>query len=117
MEPATVAAPSLTGTGSGDRSDVPHRLVASLAITQTVGYGVLYYAFSALLGPMSRDLGISTATAAGALTTAVLVTGLMSAPVGRWLDARGGHALMTTGSRVGRAANQWWCPGDNTKQK
>ncbi len=116
MEPATVAAPSLTGTGSGDRSGVPRRLVASLAITQTVGYGVLYYAFSALLGPMSRDLGISTATAAGALTTAVLVTGLMSAPVGRWLDARGGHALMTTGSLLGLAAILCWSQVHNAVQ-
>ncbi|GAA1604737.1 MULTISPECIES: MFS transporter [Kribbella] len=87
---------------------MPRRLVAALAVTQTVGYGVLYYAFSALLGPMSRDLGISTATAAGALTTAVLVTGLMSVPVGRWLDARGGHALMTTGASVGAAAVVAW---------
>ncbi|MFB6719423.1 MFS transporter [Kribbella sp. NPDC056345] len=103
MDRATVASPR-----GGDRSGVPGRLVASLAITQTVGYGVLYYAFSALLGPMSRELGISTATAAGALTTAVLVTGLMSVPVGRWLDARGGHALMTTGALVGAAAVVAW---------
>jgi predicted MFS family arabinose efflux permease len=116
MEPATAAAPSPTGTGSGDRSGVPRRLVAALAITQTVGYGVLYYAFSALLGPMSRDLGISTATAAGALTTAVLVTGLMSAPVGRWLDARGGHALMTTGSLLGLAALLCWSQVHNAIQ-
>jgi predicted MFS family arabinose efflux permease len=86
----------------------PRRLVAALAITETVGYGVLYYAFSPLLGPMSRDLGISTATATGALTIAVLTTGLMSIPVGRWLDARGGHALMTTGSVLGAAAVAAW---------
>jgi len=102
MNPATAAASTPTRARGGGR------LVASLAVTQTVGYGVLYYAFSALLGPMSRDLGISTATAAGALTTAVLVTGLMSVPVGRWLDARGGHALMTTGSLLGAAAVAAW---------
>lgn len=83
-------------------------LIASLAITQTVGYGVLYYAFSVLLGPMSRELGISTTTAAGAFTTAVLVTGLMSVPVGRWLDARGGHGLMTAGSLLGAIAVLSW---------
>lgn len=108
MDPATTAAPSSTRAGSGGRSGVPRRLVASLAITQTIGYGVLYYAFSALLGPMSRDLAIPTATAAGALTTAVLVSGLMSVPVGRWLDARGGHGLMTTGSLVGVAGILAW---------
>ncbi|MGC4938538.1 MFS transporter [Kribbella sp. DT2] len=108
MDRATATAPSPTRARGGGRSGVPRRLVAALAVTQTVGYGVLYYAFSALLGPMSRDLGISTATAAGALTTAVLVTGLMSVPVGRWLDARGGHALMTTGSLLGATAVVAW---------
>ncbi|QNE21051.1 MFS transporter [Kribbella qitaiheensis] len=108
MDPGTTAAPSSARAGIGGRSGVPRRLVASLAITQTIGYGVLYYAFSALLGPMSRDLGITTATAAGALTTAVLVTGLMSVPVGRWLDARGGQALMTTGSLLGTAGVLGW---------
>ncbi|WP_406051362.1 MFS transporter [Kribbella sp. NBC_00889] len=92
------------------------KLVATFAITQTVGYGVLYYAFSALLGPMSRDLGISTARAAGALTTAVLVTGLASIPVGRWLDARGGHGLMTTGSLVGAVAVFAWSQVETTPQ-
>ncbi|GAA1618276.1 MFS transporter [Kribbella sancticallisti] len=82
--------------------------MAALAVTQTVGYGVLYYAFSALLGPMSRDLGISTTTAAGALTTAVLTSGLLSVPVGRWLDGRGGHLLMTTGSVLGGSAVLAW---------
>ncbi|MGW1345650.1 MFS transporter [Kribbella sp. NPDC002412] len=83
-------------------------LVGALAVTQTVGYGVLYYAFGVILGPMGRDLRISNATAAGALTVAVLVTGLLSIPVGRWLDARGGHALMTTGSVLGSLAVLGW---------
>lgn len=83
-------------------------MVGALAVTQTVGYGVLYYAFGVILGPMGRDLRISNATAAGALTVAVLVTGLLSIPVGRWLDARGGHALMTTGSVLGSLAVLGW---------
>ncbi|MFD3400136.1 MFS transporter [Kribbella sp. NPDC058693] len=94
----------------------PRRLVGSLAITQTVGYGVLYYAFSVILGPMSTDLGISHTTAAGALTTAVLVAGLLSIPVGRRLDARGGHALMTTGSVVGSVAVLGWSQVHNALQ-
>ncbi|MGC4939996.1 MFS transporter [Kribbella sp. DT2] len=83
-------------------------MISALAATQTVGYGVLYYAFSVILGPMSRDLGISNTTAAGALTVAVLVSGLLSIPVGRWLDARGGHALMTVGSVLGATAVLCW---------
>ena len=79
---------------AGAKSDRVRLMVAALAITTTVGYGVLTYAFSALLGPMSAELSISTTTAVGASTTAVLVSGLMSIPVGRRLDVRGGRGLM-----------------------
>jgi predicted MFS family arabinose efflux permease len=92
------------------------RLVAALSITTTVGYGVLTYAFSALLGPMSGELGISTTTAVGASTTAVLVSGLMSIPVGRWLDVRGGRALMTSGSLLASLAVLGWSQVQNTFQ-
>jgi MFS family permease len=94
----------------------PGWLVRVLAVTQTVGYGVLYYAFSVILGPMSADLGIPYTTAAGALTVAVLVSGLLSIPVGRWLDARGGHGLMTLGSAVGSVAVLGWSQVQNAVQ-
>ncbi|MFC0623342.1 MFS transporter [Kribbella deserti] len=116
MDRPTITAPAAGPARGGDRRGAPRRLVAALAITQTAGYGVLYYAFSALLGSMSRDLGISTATAAGALTTAVLVTAAMSVPVGRWLDARGGHALMTTGSVLGVIAVLAWSQVQTTAE-
>jgi len=74
------------------------RIVAALAVTQTVGYGVLYYAFAVLLQPMAASLQASTATATGALTTSVLAGAVLAVPVGRWLDRHGGRALMTTGS-------------------
>ncbi|MGW1346322.1 MFS transporter [Kribbella sp. NPDC002412] len=90
--------------------------MAALAVTTTVGYGVLTYAFSVLLGPMSRELGISTTTAVGASTVAVLVTGLMSIPVGRWLDARGGRALMTGGSVLAAVAVLGWSQVQNAVQ-
>lgn len=91
-------------------------LVAALAITTTVGYGVLSYAFSALLGPMSRELAVSTTTAVGASTTAVLVSGLISIPVGRRLDVRGGRGLMTTGSILAALAVLGWSQVQNTFQ-
>lgn len=92
------------------------QLVAAFAITTTVGYGVLTYAFSVLLGPMSQDLTISTTTAVGASTTAVLVSGLISIPVGRWLDAHGGRGLMTSGSVLASAAVLGWSQVQNTVQ-
>ncbi|MGI5151334.1 MFS transporter [Plantactinospora sp. CA-294935] len=74
------------------------QIVAALAITQTVGYGTLYYAFAVLLHPMATDLHASTTTVTGAFTASVLTWALVAVPVGRWLDRHGGQALMTTGS-------------------
>ncbi|MEU4699046.1 MFS transporter [Nonomuraea dietziae] len=45
---------------------------------------------------------------AGALTLAVLVSGLVAPLVGRVLDARGGRGLMTVGSLLGAAALLAW---------
>jgi len=73
-------------------------IVAALAVTQTVGYGVLYYAFAVLLQPMATSLHASTTAVTGALTASVLAGAVMAVPVGRWLDRHGGRALMTTGS-------------------
>ena len=73
-------------------------IVASLAVTQTVGYGVLYYAFAVLLHPMAAGLHASTTAVTGALTASVLAGAVMAVPVGRWLDRHGGRALMTGGS-------------------
>ena len=74
------------------------RIVGVLAITETVSWGVLYYAFAVFQVPMRAELGWSAATTAGAFSVAVLTTGLAAVPVGRWLDRHGGRGLMTVGS-------------------
>lgn len=103
---STTVAPATTPLGGG--RNYPRRLVAVLAVTQTVGYGVLYYAFSVLLTPMAADLHTSTARVTGALTVSVLVAAAAAIPVGRWLDRHGGRALMTAGSALGVAAVVAW---------
>jgi predicted MFS family arabinose efflux permease len=82
----------------GGRFSYGWRIVTALAITQTVGFGVLYYAFAVFLTPMRRDLAASTAQITGALTLALLVSAIAAVPIGRWLDRYGGRALMTGGS-------------------
>ncbi|WP_200207770.1 MFS transporter [Micromonospora coerulea] len=88
----------------------PHgwRIVAALAITSTVGYGTLYYAYAVLLHPMATTLGASTTALTGALTASVLAGALMAIPVGRWLDHHGGRALMTCGSLAATALLVAW---------
>jgi predicted MFS family arabinose efflux permease len=84
------------------------RIVAALAVTQTVGYGVLYYSFAVLLRPIAATLQVTTAAVTGALTGSILAGAAMAVPVGRWLDRHGGRALMTTGSLVATALVVAW---------
>ena len=92
----------------GDSSRRNVRLLAALAVTQTVGYGVLYYSFAVLLDPLSASLGASATAITGALAVAVLVAGAAAIPVGHRVDRRGGRVLMTAGSIVGAVAVAAW---------
>ena len=76
-------------------------LVAALGVTETVSWGVLYYAFGVFVRPMEAELGWSRAAVSGAFALAVLLSGVAAVPVGRWLDRRGPRALMTAGSIAG----------------
>jgi MFS family permease len=69
-------------------------VVAALAVTSTVGYGVLTYAFAVLLVPMQEALNADRTTVTGAQTVALLAGALAAVPAGRWLDRWGGRALM-----------------------
>jgi predicted MFS family arabinose efflux permease len=83
-------------------------MLTALSVTQTAGYGILYYAFSVFLTPVAVSLNTSVTVVAGALAVSVVVTGLAGISVGRWVDRRGGHRLMTTGSVLGTAAVVGW---------
>lgn len=91
-------------------------MIPALAITQTAGYGVLYYAFSVFLTPMSRTLNTGVAQLTAAMTLAVLISGLVAPLVGRWLDQHGGRGLMTAGSLLGTAAVLAWSRVENLPQ-
>ena len=58
-------------------------IAGALSITETVSWGILYYAFAALLAPMRAELGLSTAQLTGAFSLGLLVAGLAGIPVGR----------------------------------
>lgn len=92
------------------------RLVARLAITQAVGYGVLYYTFAAFLAPTARTLHTSTTTVTGALTASLLAGAAAALPVGRWLDHHGGRALMATGSFAATVCALAWSRVENVAE-
>ena len=84
------------------------RITWALAVTQTIGYGVIYYTFSVFLQPMENELGWTRAQASGAFSMALLLSGLVALPIGRWVDARGGRLVMTAGSVAGVALLLAW---------
>ncbi|MDZ5446872.1 MFS transporter [Micromonospora sp. 4G57] len=104
--PATTTVPA--GPTVGGHHAHGWRIVAALAVTSTVGYGTLYYAYAVLLNPMAASVGASTTAVTGALTASVLSGALMAIPVGRWLDHHGGRALMTVGSLTATALLVAW---------
>jgi predicted MFS family arabinose efflux permease len=83
-------------------------ITAALAVTQTVSWGVLYYAFTVFLLPMRRALGASETELTGALTTGILVSAVAGVLVGRYLDRHSPRVLMTGASAVGALGVAAW---------
>lgn len=79
-----------------------------LAITETVSYGVIVYAFTVFITPMEADLGWSRAEISGAFSLFFLITGIFAFPVGYWLDKHGSRLLMTVGSIGATACVLLW---------
>jgi MFS family permease len=103
-----------TGTMAAATQRGGHRLlVGALAITQTIGYGVLSYAFAVFLTPMARDLRASPTAITAALTLAVLVSAVATVPVGRWIDRHSGRGIMLGGSVLGTLTVLVWSSVDN----
>jgi len=83
-------------------------LVWALSVGQLISWGTLYYSFAVDALPMERELGWSKIELNGALSLGLLIGGLLALPVGAWIDRRGGHALMVTGSLVGGVLLLLW---------
>src|SRR5919201_4657957 len=77
------------------------KIVAVLAVTETVSWGVLYYAFAVFLPAMQRSLGWSKAELTGAFSVALATSAVAAFPVGRRLDRHSPRPLMTLGSLAG----------------
>lgn len=86
-----------------DRSPRFHgwNIAWALAVTQTVGFGILFYCFQVFTLPMETELGLTRAQTSGAYSLALLLSGATAIPVGRWVDRRGARAIMTVASFLG----------------
>jgi MFS family permease len=106
---ATLAPAAPPGVGRRDRT----RLIATFAVTQTIGYGVLSYSFGVLLPAIATDLHTSRAAVTAAYTVSVLASAVAAVPIGQILDRYGGRMLMTAGSALGAAAVLAWSNADS----
>jgi MFS family permease len=76
-------------------------IVGTLALTEIVSWGILYYSFGVLVQPMEAELGWSQGMLGGAFSLALFVSAFLAVPVGRWLGRHGPRGLMTAGSCAG----------------
>ena len=83
-------------------------VVGTLAITEPISWGILFYGFGAMLTPTQQEMGWSQAQMTGAFSLMLLVSGLAAIPVGRWLDRYGARGLMTLGSCLATVAIIGW---------
>src|SRR5262245_34750638 len=72
--------------------------IVSLGVTQIIAWGTTLYALGVLGKPIAADTGWSQTLVFGGLTVGLLVSGAISASVGRFLDRRGGRLAMSIGS-------------------
>ncbi|MES2460065.1 MAG: MFS transporter [Armatimonadota bacterium] len=76
-------------------------IIGTLAVTEMVSWGILYYAFSVLQTSMAAEMGWTRPQMTGAFSLSLLIGGLAAIPVGIWLDHHGPRRLMTLGSLLG----------------
>jgi len=72
--------------------------VLTLGITQIVGFGTLYYAFSVVVPALTADLGISPTFAYAGFSAALLAGGFFAPVAGRLIDRLGARVVMAWGS-------------------
>src|SRR5437899_11927234 len=79
------------------RDPATHAVVA-LGFTQIISWGTTLYALGVLGKPIAADTGWSQSLVFGGLTVGLLVSGAVSATVGRLFDRHGGRVAMSCGS-------------------
>ena len=83
-------------------------IVSTLSVTETISWGIVYYAFGILLAPMEREMGWSRAESTAAFSIALLVSAICAVPAGRWVDRGGARLMMTLGSCAGTGLLVTW---------
>ncbi len=83
-------------------------VIGTLAITEPISWGILFYGFGVMLTPIQQEMGWSQAELTGAFSLMLLISGISAVPVGWWLDRHGARGLMTLGSCLATVAIIAW---------
>jgi MFS family permease len=84
------------------------RLVGWLSVSQLIGWGTLYYAFTLFNGPLNHTFGWSASEINIALTIGFISWAVTAPFVGKALDQFGGQKVMSFGTGVGVVALIFW---------
>lgn len=82
--------------------------VYSLALSQLVAYGSLYYSFGAVLPAMSQDLGLTVLESSSVFSAGLAASALSSLAVGFLLDRVGAKRVLLIGGIAGAMALLAW---------
>ena len=88
-------------TTAGWGSSALRRTTLTLAISQLVSWGVLFYGFAVTSSAIRDDTGWSEALVSGAFALGLLIAGLGAQPVARALARHDPRLVLTTGSLLG----------------
>lgn len=72
----------------------------ALSLAQLISWGSIFYIFALLVEPVERALGLGRIEMSLAFSLALLTEGLLSYPVGRWIDQGHERRVMVAGSAL-----------------
>ncbi len=79
-------------------------LLVSLGVISIIAYGTLQYFFGVLVVPVERELHWSRAQLSLGYSIALLISGVLGYPIGRWVDRKGARGVLASGSLLGGLA-------------
>ena len=82
---------------------IPRGTILCLGLSQLVGWGVTYYLIGGFGDRIGAETGWSPTQVQGGFSVALVVMGLSSPLVGRWIDRFGGRTVMSFGSCLSAA--------------
>ena len=83
-----------------DRASGPLAVVLALGTAQTIAWASSYYLPAILAAPIARDLDLAPTYVFGALSGALIISGLLGPRVGHAIDRFGGRSLLAISNFV-----------------